>query len=55
MGLKAKVCFAGDMGLGFGWDLGLGFDSLLEIDYGGRTQRTWKGSFGKIMKGIKRK
>ena len=55
MGLKAKVCFAGDMGLGFGWDLGLGFDSLLEIDYGGRTQRTWKGSFGKIMKGIKKK
>ena len=37
MGLKAKVCFAGDMGLGFGWDLGLGFDSLLEIDSGGRT------------------
>ena len=29
IGLKAKVCFAGDMGLGF--------DSLLEIDYGGRT------------------
>ena len=37
MGLKAKVCFAGDMGLGFGWDLGLGFDSLLEIDSEGRT------------------
>ena len=31
MSLKAKVCFAGDMGLAFGWDLGLGFGSLLEI------------------------
>ena len=34
MDLKAKVCFARDMGLEFGRDLGLGFGSLLEIDYG---------------------
>ena len=49
MGLKAKVCFTGDMGLGFG--------SLLEIDYGeeywGTTQRTWTCSSKKIMKAIK--
>ena len=55
--LKAKVCFAKDMGLGFGWDLGLGFGSLLEIDYGeehwGKTQRTWTCSSEKIMKTIK--
>ena len=47
--MKAKVCFAKDMGLGFG--------SLLEIDYGeehwGRTQRTWTCYSEKITKAIK--
>ena len=46
MGLKAKVCFAGDMGMGF--------DSLLEIDY--REEywgRTWTCSSEKIMEAIK--
>lgn len=35
MGLKAKVCFTGDMGSGFGVWLGSGFRVyfLLEIDY----------------------
>ena len=47
MGLKAKVCFARDMGMGFG--------SLLEIDYReeywGRTRRTCSSE--KIMEAIK--
>ena len=33
MGLKAKVCFTRDKGLGFGQDLGLGFFFWLEINY----------------------
>ena len=39
MDLKAKVCFAGDMGLAFGWNLGLEFGSLLEMNTGEEQER----------------
>ena len=42
MGLKAKVCFTGDMGLGFGQDLGLGFVFCWRLIIGKNTNNEKK-------------